>query len=162
MRKGLCAVLVLILILFAGCKEKSTLQTVNNFECSAFANFYGEDYEIGIVSLKSIVTAEIISPKSLKGLKYTVSDKKIEAEYLGVRSEGEKGGFGGLCVFISEILLLTQNANLEKSKSEYIFQETTEYGKVTVVFSQSGLPVKLNCDGGEVYAEFRNIKITEG
>lgn len=162
MKKRLCAVLALVLILFTGCKEKTTLETVNNFECSAFARFYDEDYEIGIVSLNGIVIAEIISPKNLKGLKYTVSGEKIEAEYLGVKSESEKGGFGGLCVFISEILLLTQNANPEKSKSEYIFKETTEYGKVTVIFSQSGLPVKLNCDGGEVYAEFRNIKITEG
>ncbi len=150
MKKIFCLLILIILISFCGCKNKSSGVTAvtTGLKFTAAVDCDGKSYECLVeVSESSTITVKAISPESLKGMTYSFSgsDVKIDFNGLTYRTDASllpNNSVFGFLYYIFSDADKHKEAVTERNDELLIAGKTDKYD-YSMFLGSSGLPIKV-------------------
>lgn len=146
--------LIVCIVLLCGCAPKTVTAKTENLSFTALFNVGGTDYECNCdLNENGDLSAEIIKPENIKGLKYIYSSNESEIEYLGIKYTLPKSSaYLAVTDKLSNILADLKAGLPANQNGEYIYKS----GSDTVYFNKEGL-IK-SADIGGIKIQFANVK----
>jgi len=133
--------LILVTILFTGCEKQKQIEPKTVFDAD-FTLYYNEMQIKGeLVSSDEAVEINVLSPKTLKGLKVNANGNKFDVDYNGIKVSYTKnnlpdGAFFKLILISLQKIMQTDTLVFEKVDEKYQATEEWELGDIKITLNK--------------------------
>ncbi len=156
--------LILLVLTLTSCAGKEKIEPkLSNVSFVAEISYYNENYSADCtIDNEGKLKAVIRVPETLEGFTLTVSDKGVEAEYLGIKYTPTDGNMPFASVIkqvYDRLNLVSTMGETKKEDKEYIrsFGEGAE--KTTLHLTEAGYPILLRLPDERFFIEFYNVTV---
>ncbi|MBQ8203743.1 MAG: hypothetical protein IJZ75_05625 [Clostridia bacterium] len=167
MKRAVISVVILILFL-CGCggSKKTATPVTKGISFTADVTYYNECYTCEVnVDEAGLMSAEVISPDELKGVKLKFDGENVTAEYLGLTYtlKTDTMPLGNVALSIYKVFTDIANNGLsaEYSEENCLIENKVDGEKYEFCFSPAGLPLSLKIPNKEFLVIFSNVAINK-
>lgn len=154
-----------MVIFLCGCKGKEAEPQLAGISFDASLRYGTYECEANIeLGENGQSKAVLLAPESVKGAELLFSGEGISVNYMGISyTPQSKLPNETVNSVLSTILSYASKGAQKAAEREglYVLENNVAGYSYKLYMTESGLPVKLECDDAELYAEFSNVKINK-
>lgn len=153
---------ILIMLLFTGCNStKSNVKPINRgitFSCDV--KYYNEAYEcVGSINDDGETEVEFLSPKEIKGLKFTFADGSATANFQDIEYTSQKIVFENSVATLIYDVLSSAKGEAKEQDDVFFVEGVTKDFDYRLELGATGLPIKITTRPDAAEVVFKNVKI---
>ena len=166
MRKFICLIFSLVFIVLCGCDNKNNQVTAitSGLSFTALVEYKNEEYEFKVTIPKdSVMTAEIISPKRIKGSIFEFSNSNLlfrcdDLEYkTSLQNLPENFPVGFVYSVFCDIAEKSQQVQIQND--QHFISGKTQNFNYKLLLGNTGLPIKITDNKNNITAIIKQATI---
>ncbi len=156
--KKLILIFPLLVLFFASCKQEYDILSyqANDLEAHCTVN---ENYEVIISKNSSSLSLHVLSPDSLNGVSFEITDNTACILKDDMKIDVKKDSLAGICAILNSFSLREEAITTVNQNNVISFD--TDYGIYTVTYGENNLPYLISITGEayEYQIKVNSIKI---